>query len=277
MDIIKFSAMYSLDYNLKQLFAMNQKWSENQMFTMWDTPRQTSALVYYKNCAATYTLTSGEILHIKKGSLVYIPQGARYKTHYYQCGAGTTHTQLIEFELVNETNNIFIASPSIMILNLSQTYNIDAIFNEIVTIYSKPILSYNMMKSQCYAFLHGICKSFHYERMYSKKYMPIAAGIAYLEQMHSYDLSVSEIAKMCHVSESCFRKLFQQYSGISPVQYKTNNLLRQAKDMIRSGDLTINEIASHLGFNDVGYFSRWFKKNTGISPSMFLNTSLDMD
>ena len=74
MEITKFSEMYSLDYNLNQLFAMNQKWSENQVFTSLNTPRQTSALVYYKNCAATFTLANGKILHIKKGSLVYIPQ-----------------------------------------------------------------------------------------------------------------------------------------------------------------------------------------------------------
>lgn len=277
MEVTNFSEMYSLDYDLKQLFAMNQKWSENQVFTMLDTPRQTSALVYYKNCAAAFTLANGEILYIKKGSLVYIPQGACYKTLYYHCDAGTAQTQLLEFELINESNNVFVASPSIITLHLSRTYDIDIVFDELVSIYNKPILSYNMMKSKCYAFLHEICKSFHYERMYSKKYTPIAAGIAYLEQEHSYDLSVAEIAQMCHVSESCFRKLFQQYSGVSPMQYKANNLLRQAKDMIRSGDLPINEIALQLGFNDVGYFSRWFKKNTGISPSNFINSSLDTD
>ena len=66
MEVTNFSEMYSLDYDLKQLFAMNQKWSENQVFTMLDTPRQTSALVYYKNCAAAFTLANGEILYIKK-------------------------------------------------------------------------------------------------------------------------------------------------------------------------------------------------------------------
>lgn len=272
MEVIKFNQMYRSDYNLRQLFAMNQNWSENQMFSTWNTPRQTSALLYCKNCAATYTLVNGEILHIKKGSLVYIPQGARYKTRFYQCCIGTPQTQLIEFELVNETNDAFIASPSIITLNLSERYDIDDIFNEIITIYNKPVLSYCMMKSKIYAFLHEICKSFHDERMHSKKYMPIAEGIAYLEQMHSYNLSIAEIAQMCHVSESCFRKLFKQYSGVSPVQYKTNNLLRHAKDLLRSGDLAINEIAMKLGFDDAGYFSSWFKKNTGISPSNFMKT-----
>ena len=162
MEISKFSEMYSLDYNLNQLFAMNQKWSENQVFTSLNTPRQTSALVYYKNCAATFTLANGKILHIKKGSLVYIQQGACYKTIYYQCDAVTTQTQLLEFELINESNNIFVASPSIMVLQLNRTYDIDIVFDELVTIYNKPILSYNMMKSKCYAFLHEICKSFHY-------------------------------------------------------------------------------------------------------------------
>lgn len=275
MNLIKFSIMYNLDYHIGHLFAMNQRWVENQTWTMMEHPRQTSALLYYNNCAATYTLPDGERIHIQPGSLVYIPQGARYKSRFHQCGDTAPHTQLLEFELRDENNEPFIAASTITILNQSSTYNYNRIFEDIVALYGKPIRPYGLLKSKCYDFLNELCSSFREERIYSKKYMPIAKGVAYLEQTSAYDLSIAEIAGLCHMSESHFRKLFEQYSGVSPRQYKTNKLLRQAKDMIRSGDLTIKEISISLGFSDVGYFSRWFKKNAGITPSKFANATVD--
>ncbi len=269
MNLIKFSIMFNSDYHIGHLFAMNQRWAENQTWMMLDHPRQTSALLYFKNCAATYTLPDGERMHIQPGTLVYIPQGAMYKSRFHQCGDTAPHTKLLEFELLDENNEPFIAASTITVLNQSSTYDYSKIFNDIIALYGKPIRPYGLLKSKCYDFLNELCSSFRKERIYSKKYMPIAKGIAYLEQTNFYDLSIAEIANLCHVSESHFRKLFEQYSGVSPQQYKTNKMLRLAKDMIRSGDLTIKEISINLGFSDAGYFSRWFKKNAGITPSTF--------
>ena len=59
MEVIKFNKMVHLDYHLKHLFAMDQKWSENQVFSMWNAPRKTSAFLYFKNSGAVYTLPDG--------------------------------------------------------------------------------------------------------------------------------------------------------------------------------------------------------------------------
>lgn len=91
--------------------------------------------------------------------------------------------------------------------------------------------------------------------IYSKEFLSIAKGILYLEKNLSYDKSIAEIAEMCHVSESGFRRRFQLYSGFSPREYKTQQLMRRAKAFLRSGDLTITEISAKLGYEDPAYFS----------------------
>lgn len=266
MNIIQFRDMYQTDYNLKHLFAMNQKWKNRSSFSMWDAPRKTSALLFYRNCSAVYDFPNGDSLSVKCGSLVYLPQGSQYITHFYNCQADTIHTQLLEFELTDDKGNPFAALKHVTILDsLHFRYYVE-IFDEFNAIYSSTPYALSLMKSKVYALLHEICNSFHYEKIYSKTFLPIAKGILYMEQNISYDQSIAEIARMCNVSDSCFRRLFQQYSGISPSEYKMQKLIHQAKALLRSGNMTVSEVSSQLGFDDPSYFSRVFKRKTGLTP-----------
>lgn len=72
-------------------------------------------------------------------------------------------------------------------------------------------------------------------------------------------------------SAAYFRRLFQEETGVSPLQYLI--ILRiehAAKLMHRNPKLTVNQIASECGYEDVYYFSRQFKKAKGMSPSEYM-------
>ena len=70
-----------------------------------------------------------------------------------------------------------------------------------------------------------------------------------------------------HIGYSYFRKMFKQYTGIAPVQYHLDLKIQRAREMLLSTDRSIKEIAFDLDFHSIHYFSRLFKKKTGISPS----------
>ena len=57
----------------------------------------------------------------------------------------------------------------------------------------------------------------------------------------------------------------------SPLEYRNKIILQNAKAMLLGGDMSIKEISSILGFNDIAYFSRFFKKHTKLSPSNSIN------
>jgi len=61
---------------------------------------------------------------------------------------------------------------------------------------------------------------------------------------------------------------FKARTGLSPKQYLTKIRIDKAKELL-AGPLTIDQIASSVGFNDALYFSRQFKKSTGMSPSEY--------
>ncbi|MNL58409.1 Arabinose operon regulatory protein [compost metagenome] len=63
-------------------------------------------------------------------------------------------------------------------------------------------------------------------------------------------------------------KAFKQKTGLSPKQYLLKMRLDKAKSLL-TGTLTIDQVASSVGFNDALYFSRQFRKFSGMSPSEY--------
>ena len=101
------------------------------------------------------------------------------------------------------------------------------------------------------------------------KYSIISKGIYALENTCVNDIKISDLAKKCNVSPIYFRKLFKEYAGISPMEYKLNALIAQAKQQLVYSDKSAGEIADNLGFSSASYFCRIFKKNTGLTPLQY--------
>ena len=76
---------------------------------------------------------------------------------------------------------------------------------------------------------------------------------------------IDEYAKMCGMSEVGFRKLFMEYTGETPVEYRTRLRLEMACGMLADGECSVTEAAARSGFNSISFFCREFKKFYGYS------------
>ena len=85
------------------------------------------------------------------------------------------------------------------------------------------------------------------------------------------DLTIQQIAEDLGVSYSNFRKLFKEFTGISPALYQQDLRLQRAKELRATTTLSIKEIAYRLRFESPDYFSSKFKIKTGKKPSEFRN------
>ena len=81
------------------------------------------------------------------------------------------------------------------------------------------------------------------------------------------DLTIQHIAEDLGVSYSNFRKLFKEYTGLSPATYQQELRLLRAKEMLTTTDYSIKEIAYRLNFESPDYFSAKFKAKMGFKPS----------
>jgi AraC-like DNA-binding protein len=87
----------------------------------------------------------------------------------------------------------------------------------------------------------------------------------------SNPLSVPELAKICHVSEAHFRRLFKAHTGRSPSRYIASLRISEAKRLLATGR-SIKETALSLGYADEYYFMRVFRKETGMTAGEFRKT-----
>ncbi len=71
------------------------------------------------------------------------------------------------------------------------------------------------------------------------------------------------------MSYSWFRKMFKQYTGLSPAQYQLWVKLQKAKALLIGSSKNIKEIAFLLEFESSNYFTVFFKQKTGMTPVEF--------
>ena len=87
----------------------------------------------------------------------------------------------------------------------------------------------------------------------------------YMEQNIRQNLSVSQIAKHFSLSESGLKKLFAKDAGCGVTDFFNNMKIEKAKEYIREDEKNFTQISDELGFSSIHYFSRLFKKKTGMT------------
>ncbi len=82
-------------------------------------------------------------------------------------------------------------------------------------------------------------------------------------------LNLEELAKLCNMSLSSFKREFKKEFEDTPNRYINTKKLEKAKELLGITDMSVSEIAYEVGFNDPLYFARFFKKKMDTSPSQY--------
>ncbi len=92
--------------------------------------------------------------------------------------------------------------------------------------------------------------------------------VSFMREKICDNLTLSDIAAEKHVSVSYIKHLFSRYAGMSPKSFYHQLRLNTAKGFLKIG-VPVADIAFKMNFSSSNYFSRWFKKETGITPSQY--------
>jgi AraC-like DNA-binding protein len=92
--------------------------------------------------------------------------------------------------------------------------------------------------------------------------------INYMTENYMENLTIEQIAEHCKISPSYLGSIFKKVTGKSTIEYLINIRINKSKSLLRDG-FSVSETSKLVGFNDIYYFSKAFKKHEGISPSQY--------
>ena len=91
--------------------------------------------------------------------------------------------------------------------------------------------------------------------------------IHFIESNYAEPITLQELTQRAGMAERTLHLLFNEATGVSPIEYLIRTRVARASDMLRTTRLTITEIAFRSGFQDSNYFARQFKRITGMTAS----------
>jgi AraC family transcriptional regulator len=99
----------------------------------------------------------------------------------------------------------------------------------------------------------------------------VAEALRFIHENYAHDLSLNDLAEAVHLSPFHVARLFKQALGVSPHQYLIQVRVNSARSLLSagSGERSLAEVASAVGFADQSHLTRHFKRITGVTPKQF--------
>lgn len=236
--------MYN-DPIVSSLYALT--FSRPRGFVNTNAPSQGWVMVYV-NIGHMEMRMKSESLHMHTGDTVFIPPGVRRKVYFL---AETTRFTCFYFSLLS-------GDLSRGVCKLPASAETDAI---LAPVYAE-LADGRSDGCRCFAALYALLAICRRQAPIPEKYRPLLPAIRFIDGHFKENHKVGEYAAMCAMSETAFRRLFVEYTGLSPVDYRNRLRLRHAEALILDGS-TVAEAACAVGFAGTSPYYRILKRNRG--------------
>ncbi|MDP3178729.1 MAG: helix-turn-helix transcriptional regulator, partial [Spirochaetaceae bacterium] len=97
----------------------------------------------------------------------------------------------------------------------------------------------------------------------------VAAVVAHVKENFARPLTLESVADLVSISPSRLSRLFAEETGRGFSEFLIEYRIEKAKEMLASPGASVKQVSSACGYPDPNYFSRLFKKETGLTPSAF--------
>lgn len=262
MIVIDPAHISGVDFNISNIYAVQRTRSEGTDRRYADRGRPDHGLCLISDGKIVYIDADGKSVEAQRGDVIYLPRGKRYTA---VCGKGESVSDLlVNFMLSDELGRELALSDDIFRLAEGADDDLVGQFSNLASccVGAGSIMT---VKMQMFALLEGLLAQ---EKNVTLQDME--SCVSYINAHYAEIGDVSALARMCGLGETAFRKHFRAHMGMSPVHYLNAVKVERACRMLCSGEATPAHVCESLGFYDVAYFHKVFKKYTGKTPGEYV-------
>ncbi len=166
-------------------------------------------------------------------------------------------------EIVKEGRNVFAPPYDVPLYNMQKRDN-------------PPFGSEQMLKNLLEYFLIGILRDCTMQGENEREegdVLSVSEIVNYLNDNYTEKITIGELAFLFKTNRSTLCKEFKSFTGKTVVEFINAKKLEKAKTLIKTTEKTLTSIADELNFESIHYFTRFFKKLTGLSPKEYRKLS----
>lgn len=227
-----------------------------------------SGSVVYKSSGDTLTLTAGQIAFIPARTAYTVSNdGTEDFSHY------TVNFDVASVSPENGFVSALVASQSLCILNTDNLPMYHNLFEKLTAVWSDKRPGYRMAaKAVVCELMFNFLTEYYAQNTDFSVYDRILPAKRYIDEYFAREVTIGELADMCGMSDTNFRRRFKDVCGVSPIEYRAQIRVTKAKELLLCRFYSIDEVARMTGFPDANYFSRCFRRRTGMSPNRYRRT-----
>ena len=216
-------------------------------------------IIFRPNGYSTVTF-DGKVLETGPNSIHILPKknGGKYTVEFLKPD--------YFIDIFFTTDKPFFKEP--ILINPVKNNKLNSLFNKAFSCFLKKEEGYEF---ECISLLYKI-----FAELQKKNYLPeskfskIAPAVKYIESNFlSKNISCEYLANICNISYSYLQRLFNEKYGVPPKKYIIQLKINYACDLLKNSNCKIAETAEMVGFEDLYFFSRQFKKYVGLSPTEY--------
>lgn len=233
--------------------------------------RGTYGMVYGIDGAAEYKFNSGERLTVNEGDTLLLAPDTAYSIF--------THTAFrhytINFSIHQKSSHLDIVNKPYCLLPNADPEQFGRLFGRLVKGWTQKNEGYRMLSI---SHLYALLSLFYLEL--KNRLIPYGSDARllpakeYMEQNFRSAITLDQLAKVCNMSVTNFRREWQKKYRMTPIQYRDKIRLSCAKEYLICGYYSVSEVAGRCGFENPTYFIRFFEKHVGMTPGEFKKQSL---
>ena len=263
-----FSRLPYAEFDFEIIAVIEQFWDDIRGWTEFmHTPRNSSALLMVvSDTTVRYTDNSGDTFTADNGDVIYCPFGGKYKFEVISppdSGRfGKVKTLCINFNMICPDKKIITLSRKPIKLVNFKSVQLEKDFFDVSKYALKPMVR----QYKLYKILKTVIDIYSSS---SENVSLLRQAVKYTEEHYAENYKMSLLAEKFNLSESHFRKLFKEFTGLSPVEYRNQLRIEHSKELLTQSTASVSEVALDEGIEDQFYLSRIFKESEGISPLQY--------